>query len=82
MYIWLSDVVEDQGYQMIKRLNKIYMFGIIDADDNEIPLTLDFQSGKGDFYIGDPKNVKKEEIPDKIACNIRMSEKVFHDLLD
>jgi hypothetical protein len=67
---------------MKKKLNKIYMFGIVDSENKEIPLTLDFKTGKGDFYIGDPKNINPDEIDNTIACKIKMSEKVFHDLLD
>ena len=31
MFIWLSDVAEEKGSEMINKLNKVYMFGIIDS---------------------------------------------------
>ena len=42
MYNWLSEVVEDKGEQMVGKLGKVYMFGIIDKKDKEFPITLDF----------------------------------------
>ena len=79
MYNWLSEVVEDKGEQMVGKLGKVYMFGIIDKNDKEFPITLDFEDGKGNFYIGDPRQPQKWNVPEKgenlkIACKITMSE--------
>ena len=87
MYNWLSEVVEDKGEQMVGKLGKVYMFGIVDKNDKEFPITLDFEDGKGNFYIGDPREPEKWNVPEKgeklkIACKITMSEKDFHGLLD
>lgn len=79
MYNWISEVVEDKGEQMVGKLGKLYLFGIIDQNDKEFPITLDFEDGKGNFYIGDPRESDKWNVPEKgekvnIACKITMSE--------
>ena len=52
MYTWLRDVVGDQGEKMVPQLNRVFGFEITDAEDEVVPFTFDFKTGKGEFYLG------------------------------
>ena len=78
MYAWLGDVFDEQGPKMVEKLGKIYVFGISDEDDIEVPITFDFKNDKGNLYIGYPGEKDQEAV----ACKITMSEKDFHRILD
>ena len=42
MYNWICDVVDEQGGNMNKQLGLAYVIKIRDADDIEVPITMDF----------------------------------------
>lgn len=74
LYMWLCDVVDEQGPNMNKKLGSRYVFKIKDAADVEVPITMDFSNEKGQFYVGKPT--------EGVAAEIYLSEKDFHALLD
>lgn len=79
MYVWLCDVVQEQGPNMNKQLGKTYLFRIRDADDVEVPITLDFSGKEGQIFVGSPDQLSKDK---STASEIYLSEKDFHALLD
>ena len=74
MYNWICDVVEEQGETMNKQLGLAYIVKIRDAQDIEVPITMDFTHQNGQFYVGKPEA--------DVAAEISLSEKDFHGLLD
>ena len=78
MYLYMADIIEEQGESLVERFGKVFQFGILDETDTEVPITIDFKNGQGDIYIGSPKDSEE----DNVACKIKFKETDFHKVLD
>ena len=69
IFLWICDVVDDEGEGLPNLKGKVYQFGIYDDDNEEIPITFDFKSEKPTVYLGLPEGSDK-----KLNSKISMSE--------
>lgn len=77
IFLWICDVVDDEGEGLPNLKGKVYQFGIYDDDNEEIPITFDFKSEKPTVYLGLPEGSDK-----KLNSKISMSEPDLYKILD